>query len=370
VGVLALIGLVLLLDKNVAVRVSAITQPPRALGYRMIDDDGQPLSQVALHTSDDLWLSGWTIPSQNGAAVILQHGYGANSGQMLPVGLMLARYGYGVLLFDFRGHGRSEGDFVTFGHEEVRDTEAALAFLLEQPDVDPERIGIIGNSMGGATAILAAAENPQLRVVVTEGTFAEVHDIETGIRVLGILSRAPFDPLVNRLVARYLGFDLNAVAPARRVGDIGPRAVLVMHGGEDELVPLLSGEKLFAGAQEPKELWYEPAIRHNAFFRTMPLVYEQRIVAFLDRYLLDLAFAHRRADPGRDHGRRVWRAAGHVGQGRQLTVRHHQVHRHPALRAGADLHVPRDPAVDRQDLPHQLHHRAGDRGRPARGEPG
>lgn len=287
VGVLALAGLALSLDKNVATRVGLITQPPRALNYRMIDDDGQPLTQVVLLTSDGLALSGWYIPSHNRAAVILQHGYGANSGQMLPVGLMLARYGYGALLFDFRGHGRSEGDFVTFGHEEVRDTEAALAFLLEQPDVDPERIGIIGNSMGGATAILAAAENPRLRAVVTEGTFGEVRDVETGIRLLGILSRAPFDPLVNRLVARYLGFDLDAVAPARRVGDIGPRAVLIMHGGEDELVPLRSGEKLFAGAQEPKELWYEPGMRHNAFFRTMPLEYAQKVIAFLDRYLLD-----------------------------------------------------------------------------------
>lgn len=288
IAVLLALTFVPLMDRNIATRVGLVTQPPRALGYRMLDDEGQPLAQVALLTSDDLVLSGWTIPSQNGAAVILQHGYGANSGQMLPVGLMLARYGYGVLLFDFRGHGRSEGDFVTFGHDEVRDTEAALAFLLEQPDVDPERIGIIGNSMGGATAILAAADNPQLRAVVTEGTFAEVRDIETGIRILGILSRAPLDPLVNRLVAHYLGFDLGSIAPAKRVGDIGPRAVLVMQGGDDELVPLQSGEKLFAGAQEPKEWWFEPSIRHNAFFRTLPLAYEQRIVAFFDRYLLGL----------------------------------------------------------------------------------
>lgn len=287
VGILLLFGAAVLLDRNVAVRVGAITQPPRALSYRMVDDDGQLLAQVALHTSDDLWLSGWTIPSQNGAAVILQHGYGANSGQMLPVGLMLARYGYGVLLFDFRGHGRSEGDFVTLGHDEVRDTEAALAYLLEQPDIDPARIGIIGTSMGGATAILAAADNPELAAVVVEGVFSDVRDIETGIRVLGILSRAPFDPLVNRLIARYLGFDLNAIAPASRVSDIGPRAVLIMHGGEDELVPIRSGERLFGLAQEPKELWYEPSVRHNAFFRTLPLEYEHKIVAFFDRYLLE-----------------------------------------------------------------------------------
>lgn len=288
VGILVLFGAAVLLDKNVAVRVGAITQPPRALSYRMLDDDGQPLAQAALHTSDDLWLSGWTIPSQNGAAVILQHGYGANSGQMLPVGLMLARYGYGVLLFDFRGHGRSEGDFVTLGHEEVRDTEAALAFLLQQPGVDPGRIGIIGTSMGGATAILAAADHPELAAVVVEGVFSDVRDIETGIRVLGVLSRAPFDPLVNRLVARYLGFDVDAIAPARRVGEIGPRPLLVLQGGEDERVPVRSGERLFGLAQEPKELWFEPSVRHNAFFRTLPLDYEQRIVAFLDRYLLDL----------------------------------------------------------------------------------
>lgn len=289
VGILVLFGAAVLLDRNVAIRVGAITQPPRALGYHMVDDDGQPLMQVSLLTSDDLVLSGWYIPSHNGAAVILQHGYGANGGQMLPVGLMLARHGYGVLLFDFRGHGRSEGDFVTFGHEEVRDTEAALAFLLEQPDVDPTRIGIIGTSMGGATAILAAADHREVAAVVVEGVFSDVRDIETGIRMVGILSRAPFDPLVNRLVARYLGFDVDAIAPARRVGEIGPRPLLVLQGGEDERVPVRSGERLFGLAQEPKELWYEPSVRHNAFFRTLPLDYEQRIVAFFDRYLLGLS---------------------------------------------------------------------------------
>jgi uncharacterized protein len=130
IGLLVLGVLSALADKNVSTKVSAITQPPRATSYRMIDGDGQPLAGVELVTSDGLRLSGWTIPSRNGAAVILQHGYGGNSGQMLPVALMLTRHGYGVLLFDFRGHGASEGDFVSFGLNEVRDTEAAITYPL------------------------------------------------------------------------------------------------------------------------------------------------------------------------------------------------------------------------------------------------
>jgi uncharacterized protein len=116
---------------------------------------------------------------------------------------------------------------------------------------------------------------------------------ETAMRQIsnhGILSRTPFDPMMNRLVERHIGVSLDAITPDKRVGDIGPRPVLILQGGADERVRARSGEKLYASAQEPKELWYEPSITHIAFYRTMPDAYEQRIVTFLDQYLLGGGF--------------------------------------------------------------------------------
>ena len=82
---------------------------------------------------------------------------------------MLARHGYGVLLFDARGYDGSEGDPNLFGWAGARDIDAAVAWLQERPDVTDERIGGIGFSVGGEMMLQAAALNTALRAVVSEG---------------------------------------------------------------------------------------------------------------------------------------------------------------------------------------------------------
>ena len=128
-------------------------------------DLGTAYEEVQFTTSDGLRLSGWYIPSRNGAAVISFPGR-ASSQQRAK---LLARHGYGVLLFDRRGEGESEGDPNLFGWQGERDIHAAVAFLQGRADVDPERIGGIGLSVGGEMMIEAAAESPELKAIVTEG---------------------------------------------------------------------------------------------------------------------------------------------------------------------------------------------------------
>ena len=110
---------------------------------------------------------------------------------------MLAQHGYGVLWFDFRGHGRSQASKVTFGLHEVQDTKAAVDFLLDQHEVNPEQIGVLGISMGGAIAILAAAQNPNISAVAIEGVFAELRDeVGIGIELKTPLPARPFDSIL------------------------------------------------------------------------------------------------------------------------------------------------------------------------------
>ena len=120
---------------------------------------------VTFTTSDGLRLKGWYIPSRNGAAVISFPGRAARRSARE----LLARHGYGVLLFDRRGEGESEGDPNLFGWQGERDIHAAVAFLQGRPDVDPERIGGIGLSVGGEMMIEAAAESTALKAIVSEG---------------------------------------------------------------------------------------------------------------------------------------------------------------------------------------------------------
>ena len=132
---------------------------------------GAAYENVSFETSDGLTLKGWYVPSKNGAAVIAFPG---RKGSQRPAA-MLARHGYGVLVFDRRGEGQSDGDPNAFGWGGDRDVKAAVDYLQTRPDVDPDRIGGIGLSVGGEMMLEAAAEDHDLRAVVSEGAGARAY---------------------------------------------------------------------------------------------------------------------------------------------------------------------------------------------------
>ena len=138
-----------------------------------------PHETVTFTTKDGLKLEGWYIPSRNGAAVISFPGRNGPQRQAR----MLARHGYGVLLFDRRGEGRSEGQPNTFGWGGDEDIKAAIRYLKTRDDVDPKRIGGIGLSVGGELMLEAAAETKDLAAVVSEG--AGARSLRRGARHAG-----------------------------------------------------------------------------------------------------------------------------------------------------------------------------------------
>ena len=240
---------------------------------------GGPFEHVSLTTSDGLALAGWYVPSKNGAAVIAFPGRNGPQAQTR----MLARHGYGVLLFDRRGQGESEGDPHAFGWEGEKDIEAAIAFLQRRPDVDPERIGGLGLSVGGELMLHAAAKTEALKAVVSEGAgsrsvgeFREMpgatavqHGVETMITAgLTLFSNSPPPPLMHDIVSR-----------------IAPRPVFIIwatHGVDTEVL----NRGYFEAAGEPKTLWEIPDAEHVGGLAARPAEYERRVVGFFDDALL------------------------------------------------------------------------------------
>jgi fermentation-respiration switch protein FrsA (DUF1100 family) len=154
----------------------------------------------------------------------------------------LTAAGFDVLLFDYRGYGRSSGRPSEEGT--YRDARAALACLLDQPRVDPARVFYLGESLGGAVALDLALEHPPAGLVLLSAF--------TGIRELGRL-HYPFVP--PALVP-------DAYPTLRRIRDL--RApLLVLHGDRDEIVPLSHGRALFESAPEPKRMHVFPGLGHN-----------------------------------------------------------------------------------------------------------
>src|SRR3954452_20231585 len=149
---------------------------------------GVASENVSFRTSDGLRLEGWYVPSRSGAAVISFPGRNGPQRQAR----MLARHGYGVLLFDRRGEGRSEGEPNAWGWGGEKDVKAAIAFLERRPEVDAARIGGIGLSVGGEMMLETAAQTDALAAVVSEGAGARAfademdHDVDPVEQVLGV----------------------------------------------------------------------------------------------------------------------------------------------------------------------------------------
>jgi uncharacterized protein len=239
---------------------------------------GVASEDVTFETGDGLELHGWYIPSRNGAAVIAFPG---RSGPQRPA-RMLARHGYGVLLFDRRGEGESDGEPNAWGWGGDEDIKAAIRYLQSRPDVEPGRIGGIGLSVGGELMLEAAAETDDLAAVVSEGAGARMFSEEMR-EDLSAPERALMAPSMWVKQASIAVFS-NQTPPTdleQLVGRIAPRPLLLIAAPKFGV-----GEELNRGyadaAGEPTTLWEIPESRHTGGIEARPAEYERRVVAFFD----------------------------------------------------------------------------------------
>ena len=232
---------------------------------------------VDLVTEDGIRLSAWYTPPRDGAVILLAHGYGDNRPEW--VYQMLARKGYGVLAWDARAHGESDGEISTIGYLEVRDVKAALDFALVQPGV--EHIGAWGGSMGGATLIRATAQFPQIEALFVDSSFDSLDD------EFDFLVPYPFiNPFAKFIAKIETGISLDEVSPLDEIGKISPRPVYIVHSTADIVAPPDAGERLFNAAAEPRFLWLEQDAPHLAIYLDNPRRYQRRLVDFFDEWLL------------------------------------------------------------------------------------
>ena len=237
---------------------------------------GIPHEAVTVTTSDSLDLAGLYIPSRNRAAVVVFPGASA-----LKEAQALARHGYGVLLLDPRGQGKSQGDLVRWAGD--RDLIAGAEYLQGRPDVDPGRIGGFGSSVGGESLLEAAAQSTAFKAVVSEGAGFPVGEAD-----MAGVKRILFAPLKVVMRAATTVFSNHGPPPriVDRIGKIAPRPVFLIYadpgmGGEAARQP-----KYYAAAGEPKSIWKVQGSKHTGGIDVRPAEYERRVIAFFDRALL------------------------------------------------------------------------------------
>ncbi|AGC41477.1 hypothetical protein MYSTI_00118 [Myxococcus stipitatus DSM 14675] len=234
---------------------------------------------VRLFTSDGLELRGWYVPSRNRAAVVMAHGLSQTRADLLPEARILADAGYGVLLFDLRAHGESQGEFSTWGDRERRDVKAALEFVRAREDVDPKRVAALGFSIGSAAVAEVAAKDAEVRAVVLLSPFntlwlAAAYDF----RRFGVLTQtAALVPFWRRDIA------LEEVRTIDAVDHIRPRPLLIVMGSEESGQPL--ADALFAHVREYAQTWRIHGASHGGFSTVEPAEYPRRLRAFFDAAL-------------------------------------------------------------------------------------
>ena len=242
---------------------------------------GTAYEDVSFTTGDGLQLRGWYVPSRNGAAVISFPGRAETQKQAR----MLARHGYGVLLFDRRGEGESDGDPNSLGWGGYRDVDAAVEFLRGRPDVRPDRIGGIGRSVGGEMLLEAAARSDGLKAVVSEGagirSIREGADSSLGEDPLWLASQSLQTAGVNLFANQSTPPDLEELAA--RIAPTPVFLIYATHGGGGEEL----SRDFYDAAREPKALWEIRKGGHVGGIDAVPREYERRVVGFFDDALLD-----------------------------------------------------------------------------------
>jgi len=261
-----------------------LIHPPHRQPAASPADYGLEFESVAFPSSDGLTLRGWFIPALDPkGTIVLCHGYSGDCSPDLVYAPLLRGAGYNTLLFDFRGHGASDGSYTSLVYFERRDLLAALDFL-ESRGIG--RVGLMGFSMGGAIALAAAPLSPMVVGVISDCAFAESRRI---MQNAFAARRFPqwLTSLLGGLTIAFASLRLHAnlfsADPIRWVSQIAPRPLLIMHAGRDEAAPTSEARRLFAAAREPKELWIVPNASHRKIEAVAPDEYRRRVIKFFDR---------------------------------------------------------------------------------------
>jgi pimeloyl-ACP methyl ester carboxylesterase len=267
-------------------RAYQIMHPPRLPLSVTPHDMGLDYQDVIFSTADDVNLTGWYIPSRNRAGIIAIHGGDGNRTHMLYHAEVLALEGYGVLLFDLRAHGESGGKYYIAGNASL-DVQAAVDYLLSRPEIDAQRIGGVGLSMGGTVLIQGAALTPSLRAVVSDG--AEGCTLDDYLSPMPPEYRKLWFMIPNVwMIDRYLELlsGVQATPIKELVQQISPRPILFISTGEG--TEQFMNRQFYEHAGPTAQLWELPQTQHTDGLFAYPEEYQERMLSFFNMHLMQI----------------------------------------------------------------------------------
>ena len=245
-------------------RMSPTTDPERLAGWAY--------EPVTFPAADGSRVAGWWVPADGRATdrtVLLCPGATGGMAGVLPLAADLHADGYNVLTFDFRGHGDSGGQLVSYGSLERLDVLGAVRWLRSDRPAASRRIVGLGVTTGAAALLSAAADpSPDGQLIQAVAVYAPFDRVgRTAAAVVRPFAPPPLAWLVGHVVVPMAGAQVGAPLasydPAAAAAELWPRPLLVVHGMDDEVVPFAAGQAVFAAASEPKQSLFVVGGRHN-----------------------------------------------------------------------------------------------------------
>lgn len=235
------------------------------------EDWGFKYENLRFKSADGTPLHGWFIAPKSKQAkgtIVFSHGNAGSLGYHLGFVIWLVEAGYNVMMYDYRGFGKSGGTVDRRGM--IDDVKAAFSHVMARKDIDPKRVISYGHSLGGAQSITALAESPVegLRAIVIDGAFASYQTMA-------------------RIIAGQLGASLvtDELSPREFVKNLPAVPLLVVHGKQDEVVPFSQGLQLYQAANQPKTLFEVKTGRHGTALSGSNGAYRKKMIEWLAKTL-------------------------------------------------------------------------------------
>lgn len=225
---------------------------------------------VEFTAKDGTRLHGWFIPSATGpaenaiATVIHAHGNAGNMSAHWPLVSWLPERNFNVFMFDYRGFGKSKGRPSQAGL--LDDTQSAINVVRHRSDVNPQRLVLFGQSIGGANMVSALGNGDRegIRAVILDSSFAS------------------YSSIANQMIPGSGFFMDDSYNAERFIAEVSPIPVLIIHGKADRVIPWEQGERLYDLTREPKQKIILPDGEHiDAFSERHGGVYRDQMVNFI-----------------------------------------------------------------------------------------
>lgn len=243
---------------------------------------------------EDFLLEGWFLRPKNQEAseqktLLFVHGIGANrisNPHTMQIAYDFINEGYQVLLFDLRTQGNSEGPHASASYYEKFDVLGAFDFLLKEKKIPKEKIGLLGFSMGGATALLAASIEPAIRALAIDSPFSDARELiaQETARATGISEglAQSFVPLVRFFAKTLYKVELDEMVPKEAVKKI-QFPIFLVHGDSDAILHHRHSEAIHLNAHKGSQLFITAGGEHTSSYELGEELYITRLLDYYKR---------------------------------------------------------------------------------------